>query len=188
MTEASARVLLTHVIDAAERIYRLEKGTLVGERKFYDLVEIRRLVYLVGRVWLGKSFPEIGRRLARDHSTVLHHVRAAAVALDDRLLSNAQRLIDVAMGLAGAGRLSVGEWADLVPWLMAGLPKPVDKQKTADKSQSLRSGSTKPPPQNPDADHYGRHFHQWFRDNNARFIAAMREAHPEKEIVLQRVE
>lgn len=187
MTEASARVLLTHVIDAAERIYRLEKGTLVGERKFYDLVEIRRLVYLVGRVWLGKSFPEIGRRLARDHSTVLHHVRAAAVALDDRLLSNAQRLIDVAMGLAGAGRLSDAEWADLVPWLMAGLPKPVMKQNEGSVIPAADS-SPKLPPRNPDADDYGRHFQEWFRDNNNRFIEAMRREYPEREIVLQRVE
>lgn len=187
-------MLLTHVIDAAERIYGLDRGALAGERKFQDLVEIRRLVSLVGRVWLGRSFPEIGRRLYRDHTTILHHVRAATVAMNDRILSDAKRLIDIAMELAGAGRLSASEWSDLVPWLMAGLPKPAEKQMAADEANPVANiippadDKPKSPPRNADADQYGRHFHQWFRDNNNRFIEAMRREYPEREIVLQRVD
>lgn len=182
MTEEQPRVLMTHVIDAAERIYGLDRGAIACERKFGHLITPRRLVSLVGRVWLGRSLPEIGRRLYRDHTTVLHHIRAATIDLDDQLLFETRRLIDVAKGLAGAGRLSDDEWSDLVPWLMAGLPKPVSSGTIVRRADRAEESQGKA-----DAEHYALQLRQWFRDNNARFITAMRRAHPEREIALQRV-
>ena len=55
---------------------------LRGDRRFRDLVRARQVVCWMARTRLGLSFPQIGHRIGRDHTTVLH-----AACLIDRLLA-----------------------------------------------------------------------------------------------------
>lgn len=174
------RITINHLVDAAERVFCLEPGGIIHSRKPHHLIEPRRLVYLIARVWLKKSLSEIGRQLQRDHTTILHHLRVVTEDMNDQRLFLSRLLIDVAKGLAGAGRLTAEEWNELVPWLIAGTPEPdpsqLDEIKTEQASRQ----------RNADEAYYSLQLRRWFTLNNARFIAAMRKAHPEREVLRQR--
>lgn len=49
-----------------------------GDRRFQHLVLIRQEIFYRIRVELGMSYPEIGKRFNRDHTTILHGVRRHA--------------------------------------------------------------------------------------------------------------
>lgn len=49
-----------------------------GDRRYQHLVLIRQEIFYRIRVDLGMSYPEIGKRFNRDHTTILHGVRRHA--------------------------------------------------------------------------------------------------------------
>lgn len=49
-----------------------------GDRRFQPLVLIRQEIFYRIRVELGMSYPEIGKRFNRDHTTIMHGVRRHA--------------------------------------------------------------------------------------------------------------
>ena len=49
-----------------------------SDRRFLNLVLIRQEIFYRIRVELGMSYPEIGKRFNRDHSTIIHGVRRHA--------------------------------------------------------------------------------------------------------------
>jgi hypothetical protein len=49
-----------------------------GDRRYQRLVLIRQEIFYRIRVDLGMSYPEIGKRFNRDHTTILHGVRRHA--------------------------------------------------------------------------------------------------------------
>jgi hypothetical protein len=49
-----------------------------GDRRYQHLVLIRQEIFYRIRVELGMSYPEIGKRFNRDHTTILHGVRRHA--------------------------------------------------------------------------------------------------------------
>lgn len=57
--------------------FGLEERDVFSKRRRQKLVECRQEIYLRIREVLGFSYPEIGRLLDKDHSTVFHGVRMA---------------------------------------------------------------------------------------------------------------
>jgi hypothetical protein len=60
---------------AACRYFDIDPIDLDSSRRTLKLVYPRQLVMYLAKKKTGKSLPEIGRRLKRDHTTVLHGVR-----------------------------------------------------------------------------------------------------------------
>jgi hypothetical protein len=60
---------------AACQYFNIEMVDLDSARRTLKLVYPRQLVMFLAKTKTGKSLPEIGRRLQRDHTTVLHGVR-----------------------------------------------------------------------------------------------------------------
>lgn len=66
----------------------VDKAELLSKRRFADLVGKRRVAACFFREF-GKSFPQIGEMLNRDHSTVVHLVQT----ITDKELEQSEYLV-----------------------------------------------------------------------------------------------
>lgn len=64
---------IADILQIASEIWDVHPRDLAGNDRFHFCVRPRQAVYLVAREQ-GLSFPQIGRRLGRDHSTVLNGI------------------------------------------------------------------------------------------------------------------
>lgn len=87
------------VIETASRLFSTPVADLLGKRRMHPLVEYRQVTMAVIKsVCLGHgpdggiSFPEVGRAMGRDHTTVMHAVQK--IEGSKRLMGMAQRLTE----------------------------------------------------------------------------------------------
>lgn len=80
-----ARVALSEIIDAACRVCEISREQLVGPRRSRIYAWPRQIVMYIAREKCGHlSMPAIGRILGgRDHTTILHGVRACKIRIQD---------------------------------------------------------------------------------------------------------
>lgn len=76
MTPAGEAV--TEVLAIVAREYGLGAEELRGPRRTRSVAEARLMAYALLRDTAGMSYPEIGAALHRDHTTVMHGVKATA--------------------------------------------------------------------------------------------------------------
>lgn len=108
MSENIPRPLqLTDVILVAEKLYNLPPGSILRTDRHQHIVDVRRMLAFIGRAWFDLTFPQIGKVMKRDHSTIMyHHGEMLKLIRQDR-----SRLQDIRKVLAAAeakvgGRLS----------------------------------------------------------------------------------
>lgn len=66
------------VLTAVQRAFGVTRGALSSERRSHDIAHARQAAMLLLAVFTGRSIARIGVLLCRDHTTVLHGMRAAA--------------------------------------------------------------------------------------------------------------
>jgi hypothetical protein len=62
--------------------YRLSLEEVTSDARHAHLVKVRQEIWYRIRVDLGMSYPEIGKRFNKDHTTILHGVRRHAARLN----------------------------------------------------------------------------------------------------------
>lgn len=68
------RVSINHILAAAEEICRIPPRDILGRYRYQYLVRVRHAVYYLA--WQqGISYCAIGRRMNRDHSSIMHGKR-----------------------------------------------------------------------------------------------------------------
>jgi hypothetical protein len=73
-----ATTRITDIIQIASRLSKVSRREIVGKARFIPIVMVRQAVCLLAVETGAHSTPLIGRHLGgRDHSTVIHGVRAA---------------------------------------------------------------------------------------------------------------
>ena len=70
------------LLSAVSGVTDIPEAEILSQRRAQGLVRARMIVAHVAHEYLGYSYPEIGRALGgRDHTTILHNGRQAAIAL-----------------------------------------------------------------------------------------------------------
>jgi hypothetical protein len=70
------RVLAADVKAMCARFYGLSRGEMEGESRARRVARPRQVAMTLCRHYSGATLPSIGRRFHRDHTTVLHAIRA----------------------------------------------------------------------------------------------------------------
>jgi len=70
-------------IKAACEYFGLTEEVFFGPRRFYEIIRARSAVIYVMRQRDGQSFSQIGKRICRDHSTVIHGMKRSEQMLVD---------------------------------------------------------------------------------------------------------
>lgn len=71
-------VMIADVMQATVELTGFSADTLRSNKRNADLAEARQFLMHVAKVSTGKSFPQIGRALNRDHTTIMYGVRKVA--------------------------------------------------------------------------------------------------------------
>jgi len=85
------------VVKVVGDYYGIPVIELLGQRRHRSVSRPRQVAYWVVRAVCQKSFPMIGRKLGRDHSTVLYGVRRISelVTVDDTLAKQVREIVDL---------------------------------------------------------------------------------------------
>lgn len=83
---------LEDIFEEARKFYRLNKTEFGSTRRRAPLVLARQVAMYLSRELTLKSFPDIGRYIDRDHTSIIHGCRAIQGKLtwDDRLVDEVQ--------------------------------------------------------------------------------------------------
>lgn len=81
---ASKPLAVRDIIRVTEALCGLSPGSLAGPCRKRPLVLARHAAMLVARHGTDKSLPQIGRAFRRDHTSVIHGLRAATIRAEDR--------------------------------------------------------------------------------------------------------
>lgn len=184
MSEQKRRpFLIKHLSAAVEAHYKLPKGSIKSTQRAKRIAIARHMASLIARTELGMSYPQIGYNLGRDHSTVLHGVRAAGKLIQQESFAADYRII-----LALAEKFARKEGYFLQA-LRPAPPKPTLPQRrppaptpvrAVEKSVGAAPRAAQKIVSSPWDDCYPPR--QWWAENNERFCAAMRKIHPEREV------
>ena len=68
------RVTIAHILAAAQEVSITTVGEIIGEQRHQYIVRVRQACYYLARLQ-GYSYPNIGRRMNRDHSSAIHGAR-----------------------------------------------------------------------------------------------------------------
>lgn len=72
------------IISEVEKYYRISKGSIVSKKRSNDIAFPRQVAMYISREILDDpSFPKIGDDFKRDHSTVMHNVKAIADRINE---------------------------------------------------------------------------------------------------------
>lgn len=163
------------VIRVVSRVTGVSAGDLTSERRFREVVGPRQIAMWIGVRHLSLLLPHVGRSLNRDHTTVLHGVRRidGARAADPALAQRIDEMCawvdaELARPPGDDGAPPSGGEPDL-PVLVA-----VTREPAPPAPPKIHETPQRPPMQPFELG--------WWQLNNDRFIAAMRVAHPEREI------
>jgi len=102
--ETKSGVNLSDIVLAATKVSGLKREDLVGPKRISRIARVRQAAMYVARQMTGLSFPEIGRRFNRDHTTVLHGYR--------RVLKLLPSDANMAALVEDIRRVVVGDFAD----------------------------------------------------------------------------
>lgn len=69
---AIPKILFEQIIAAVSKFYNIPRIHIVSHRRTWDVVKPRQVAMYLGREITELSFPMIGARMGRDHTTVLH--------------------------------------------------------------------------------------------------------------------
>jgi len=103
--ERGARKGFTHltvadIAEAAARVFGLEVSDIYSDRRAQRVARARQIVCWLARAHTYMSLPQIGRRLRRDHTTVLHAVQTIDRRIQtDEELRRCIALIEKAIGV-----------------------------------------------------------------------------------------
>lgn len=91
------RNIIDAALDAASSLGLIDRKTLLADCRFSHVSRVRQAAYLVARD-NGAAYCRIGKRLSREHSTVMQGVRAARarVAADPAYASFVARVREMA--------------------------------------------------------------------------------------------
>ena len=64
------------IVKEAERLFKVHRRDILGPARYGFVVQVRHAVFLALRL-RGNSFPQVGRYLDRDHSTIIYGCRKA---------------------------------------------------------------------------------------------------------------
>jgi chromosomal replication initiation ATPase DnaA len=79
------RISLDDIVRAVTRRYNVSQSDLVSASRAMRIVHLRQVAMYLARIFTGKSFSEIGRRLGgRDHTSVHHGVGKIKWAIGER--------------------------------------------------------------------------------------------------------
>lgn len=176
-------VALKHLVIAAEKHYCLPKGTIRSRVRSGRAAVARQMVYFIAKKALGMSFSKIGKGLGRDHTSVLYGVGKMTEQLENEkqlqedyriIFDQAQELTKREAELLGK---PISDWLEPTPEIPERQPEPIpepsiDAEQTAPKSIVVKREDIYPP-------------RAWWEENNERFLAAMRKAHPDREKKLE---
>ena len=101
------------IVKEAERLFKVHRRDILGSSRYGFVVQVRHAVFLALRL-RGNSFPQVGRYLDRDHSTIIYGCRKA----------HAQMQIDP-------------EYREKIKALVEWKPTPVKLPKAAPKNEFL---------------------------------------------------
>lgn len=96
---------------AACRLYKMDKQTLMSGRQHVK-VRMRQIISFVARDVTLDSYPQIGRAMDRDHTTVLHYVKMAT----RRMSEEAQFATDVYRLARATQALAEEEITNILQW------------------------------------------------------------------------
>lgn len=77
-----SRLTVSDLVDAAAAVTLYSRDELVSPCRRRAVVRVRQAIFYLARQQ-GHSFPAIGQRLGRDHSTVIHGCQMAAAVMRD---------------------------------------------------------------------------------------------------------
>lgn len=91
--------VVARLVDAAAMEFGVKAGEIYGPRRLADVTEARHVVMFLAVDRHGRSLPQVGRSLARHHTTVLHGTRttAARVAADPAFAARVERVARAAI-------------------------------------------------------------------------------------------
>jgi chromosomal replication initiator protein len=94
------RVTVSEIQEAVSEHYRLPAGAMTSADRRWEISHPRQLAMYLCRDMIGRSLPDIGRRFGgRDHTTVIHALRAIPARLEDDFdLQDDVRRIRVRLG------------------------------------------------------------------------------------------
>lgn len=65
------------IISACAKAWGVSAGDVMGRSRHKGVTAARKAAMLMTRDLFGLSYPEIGKRFGRDHSTVMHYIKSA---------------------------------------------------------------------------------------------------------------
>lgn len=164
------------VLRATARVFGVSTAEMISERRSRGIIIPRHVAMWVAYKRTGQSTPAIGRVMRRDHSTVIFGIAAN----EKRMAKNAElrRRVDLVLALVDKAMATQMDAPDdpLRSEVTAVVPRPaalIHPEPEQSSEPEWRHDNV--------CDHATR---QWFVTNNARFVRAMRRAHPEREIIL----
>ena len=165
MTETTTKPPTKQIIAVIAKAFDVKPEDITGPSRSKHVVEARQVAIVLISKLRGASSTEIGRTLKRDHSTVLHNLRAF-----HRRAERSPKLVAVVVSIERR--------------LLSG---PRDKPTEADFEVLARMAPRKrktPPRANSEPSGNGRTWDDgfspgWWSKNDRKFCAAMVAAHPE---------
>ncbi|HXF55659.1 MAG TPA: helix-turn-helix domain-containing protein [Hyphomicrobiaceae bacterium] len=152
-------ITIRRIAEVTADLLGLERASLCGDTRCQQIVRARHIAWYVANRCYGHSLARIGQRFRRHHTTVMHGVRL----IEARLRTDAELQQAVASIRAALDQHTITR--PVCPAPSAGLPEcapPAEANKLVRKAQR-----------------------DWWQEQNDRFVAAMRQAHPEREIALR---
>lgn len=99
------------MVKAACKLFKMDKQTLMAGRQ-HAKVRMRQIVSFVARDTTLDSYPQIGRAMGRDHTTIIHYVKMAT----RRMNAEAQFATDVYRLARATQALAEEEINNILQW------------------------------------------------------------------------
>ncbi|HXF89569.1 MAG TPA: helix-turn-helix domain-containing protein [Xanthobacteraceae bacterium] len=152
--------MIKTIAQATADVLGLPRPALYGGTRCQQIVRARHIAWYVANRCYGYSLSRIGFRFRRDHTTVLHGVRL----IERRLPADAELGETIARIRAAIEHRVATRPVQPTP-VASGQPE------CAPPAEANKLVCTAP--------------RSWWQEQNDRFVAAMRRAHPEREVELR---
>jgi hypothetical protein len=77
------KLLITHIQAAVAAYYGIDIAAMRSSRRAREIAYPRQVAMYLAKELTPKSFPEIGRRFSKDHTTVMYAVKAVGKRIED---------------------------------------------------------------------------------------------------------
>jgi len=82
------------IIMAVSRISEVQAEHILGKCRMADIVKVRQTAYWLARRFAGRSLPALGMTFYRDHTTVLHGIRAVDALIADKGIAPSEDTVE----------------------------------------------------------------------------------------------